>query len=486
MQAPHVLIIDDSPTIRSALTKQLEEMGADVVQAADGVEGYQAAEHGGFDLIITDIEMPGMNGFEVCERLKKNAATRSIPVIILSIKETEDYIERGFRLGAAAYIAKANAKNELKERVAEVLQKTTLLKGRTVLIVDDSKSIRTLIGEAMVQAGFRILTAENGRQALDVMHSVRPDLILSDLNMPEMDGFQFCKIITSDKAFVDIPFIIMSAAGDRATMQRMLQQGASAFLVKPFNVNQLVVTAEKLLSDYFGLLIREKQQLDNERNLMLASITSLVLALEARDQYTRGHSDAVARIAVGMARRMRFGPLEIERTRIAGKLHDLGKIGIRDDILLKPGPLSSVEYGIIQRHPTIGAEILTPIPSLSEIIPAIANHHERMDGKGYPQGLRGAKIPLLARMIAVADTFHALVSSRPYRRGYPLEKALQIIDETKDTQLCSDCVKAFFEWIHMEANGDRRALLENNAGKSEQVRNRLSPPPATELSPAAD
>lgn len=450
---PNILIIDDSPTIRTALTKQLEEMGAVVTQAADGQDGFEAAQAGKFDLIITDIEMPGMNGFEVCQKLKQSTITRSIPVIILSIKEDEEYIERGFRLGASAYVTKANAKQELKERIEEVLDRNTLLRGRTVLIVDDSKSIRRVIGDALAQAGFQVLSAENGKLALEIMKDIRPDLILSDLNMPVMDGFEFCKIIRTDAALSEIPFIIMSAAGDRATMRRMLQQGASAFLVKPFNIDQLVITAEKLLSDYFGHLIKEKERLDSERGLMLASIASLVLALEARDQYTRGHSDSVARIVVGMAQKMGFEAQEVEKVRIAGKLHDIGKIGIRDDILLKPGPLTKEEFDIIKRHPTIGAEILTPIPSLADIIPAIANHHERMDGKGYPNGLAGAEIPLLARMIAVADTFDALTSNRPYRKGYSLERALQTLNELKNTQLCPECVGVFLEWIKSEKEG---------------------------------
>jgi len=450
MHLPNVLIIDDSPTIRTALTKQLEEMGAVVTQAVDGQDGFDTALTGKFDLIITDIEMPGMNGFEVCQKLKQSTITRSIPVIILSIKEDEEYIERGFRMGASAYVTKANAKHELKERIEEVLNRTTLLRGRTILIVDDSKSIRKVIGDALSQAGFQVVSSENGQQALEIIQDIRPDLILSDLNMPVMDGFQLCKVIRTDKNLSEIPFIIMSAASDRATMRRMLQQGASAFLVKPFNVDQLVITAEKLLSDYFGHLIKETERLDAERSLMLASIASLVLALEARDQYTRGHSDSVARIVVGMAQRMGFDAQEVEKIRIAGKLHDLGKIGIRDDILLKPGPLTQEEYGIIKRHPTIGAEILTPIPSLAEIIPAIANHHERIDGKGYPHGLNGSEIPLLARMIAVADTFDALTSNRPYRKGYALEKALQILDEVRNTQLCPECVSVFMEWVTSE------------------------------------
>lgn len=444
---PNILIVDDSPTMRAALVKQLEDMNAQVTQANDGYQGYEIARTGEFDLIITDVEMPGMDGFTLCEKLKDNPVTNSIPIIILSVKEDDKHIELGFRLGAAAYVGKSHARTELRERIDDVLNRSTILQERTVLVVDDSKSIRTIIADALTQAGFRVITAENGEVALQSLSGIRPDLILSDLNMPVMDGSEFCRIAHADKYLAGVPFVIMSAASDRSTMRRMLRQGAAAFLVKPFNIDQLVVTAEKLLSDYFRQLLKERERLDAERSLMLASIASLALALEARDQYTRGHSESVAGLVAGMAEKMGFNSDEIERIRITGKLHDLGKIGIRDDILLKPGPLTEQEYAIIKRHPTIGAEILTPIPSLAELIPGIANHHERLDGKGYPQGIKGSQIPLIARMIGVADTFDALTSNRPYRKSFSLDKAFQILEDVKGTQLCPDCVQVLLDWF---------------------------------------
>jgi len=128
-------------------------------------------------------------------------------------------------------------------------------------------------------------------------------------------------------------------------------------------------------------------------------------------------------------------------------LHDLGKIGIRDDILLKPGPLNKEEWEILKMHPRIGAEILAPIASLADILPAIASHHERIDGNGYPEGLKGDQIPMLARMVAVADTYDALTSDRPYRKGFANEEALKIIEDLKGSQLCPDCVQSFLKSV---------------------------------------
>lgn len=441
-----ILVVDDSSTVRTVLRRELEQMGAIVSEACDGYQGFETANSGEFDLIITDVEMPRMNGYALCERLK-NQCKDSTPILMLSSRDQEEDIERGFKVGAAGYLSKFSAKRELSERIQEILDTRSLLKGRTILVVDDSSSTRNVIQKALRKAGFDVIPAENGKRALEILKQTRPDMILSDLNMPELDGLGLCRNVHADEDLRQIPFIIMSSDGDRATMRRSLQFGAVAYLVKPFNVEQLVVTAERFLSDHFRRILRDREVLEFERRIMLGSITSLVLALEARDQYTRGHSESVAAVLVDLAGEMAFDEDQIERVKIAGKLHDLGKIGIRDQILLKPGPLNDEEWKILKQHPTIGAEILASIPSLADIIPAIACHHERIDGKGYPEGLKGDKIPLLARMVAVADTYDALTTDRPYRRGFSNEEAMAIIADAKGTQLCPDCVASFLRLV---------------------------------------
>ncbi|MEN6437752.1 MAG: response regulator [Syntrophobacter sp.] len=441
-----ILIVDDSSTVRSALRRELEQMGATVSEACDGCEGFETANSGEFDLIITDVEMPRMNGYALCEKLK-NQSKDSTPILMLSSRDHEEDIERGFKVGAAGYLSKFSAKSELSERIQEILDTRSLLKGRTILVVDDSSVTRNVIQKALRKAGFDVIPAENGKMALEILRHSLPDMILSDLHMPELDGLALCRTVHADRNLRQIPFIIMSSDGDRATMRRTLQFGAAAYLVKPFNIEQLVVTAERFLSDHFRRILKDRERLEFERQIMLGSITSLVLALEARDQYTRGHSESVASVLVDLAREMAFDADQIERIKIAGKLHDLGKIGIRDQILLKPGPLNDEEWKILKQHPTIGAEILASIPSLADIIPAIACHHERIDGKGYPEGLKGDKIPLLARMVAVADTYDALTTDRPYRKGFSNEEALTIIADAKGTQLCPDCVASFLKLV---------------------------------------
>jgi HD-GYP domain-containing protein (c-di-GMP phosphodiesterase class II) len=194
--------------------------------------------------------------------------------------------------------------------------------------------------------------------------------------------------------------------------------------------------------------MKEKERLDIEQRLMIESITGLVQALEARDPYTRGHSEAVGRILSELLKINGSRQSEVERARLAGRLHDIGKIGVRDSVLLKPGKLTDAEFSQIKKHPIIGARILGAIESLSDIHDIVLYHHERFDGKGYPHGLKGLEIPLLARITAVADTFHALTSDRPYRGGMSVEKALSIINEVKGTQLCPESVRLFWRLYH--------------------------------------
>ena len=443
----NIMVVDDSAVVRRTLFKLLSDMGANVKSAHDGVQALEIIKGDAIDLVITDVDMPNMNGFDLCANLKKADKTRGIPVVILSSMDDERDIEKGFQAGAAAYLSKSKAMSELPFTIEKILKKAHFHRSRTILVVEDSKTIRGIVKKALEEAGFNVISTENGYQALDVMENLRPDLILSDIEMPGMDGIELCRTVHKRENLSSIPYVVMSTKNDRAIMRRMLQWGAIAYLTKPFNVEQLVITVERLLSNHFLLLLKEKERLDTERNMLLASITSLIKALEARDPYTRGHSESVAEIVAGMATIMGKNSEEIELLSTAGRLHDLGKIGVPDSILLKPGRLSDEEYAIIKQHPVAGANIFAPIETLKEIIPIILHHHERLDGKGYPDGLKGQKIPFWARATAVADTYHALTSDRPYRKGMEKDKALQIIEDARETQLCPDCVDIFFRWI---------------------------------------
>lgn len=444
---PKILIVDDSVAMRSALAGSLRSLSSSLDQAENGRIALECALKTSYDLIITDVDMPVMDGFSLCNALKSNPKVNSIPVVILSSHDKESDIENGFELGASAYVSKTNAQQHLPLLVERLLEKATLLKKRLVLVVDDSQIIVTIVQKGLQKEGFDVLTAHNGKDALAVLEKNKPDLIISDLNMPVMDGMTFCRMLRQNPEHSGIPFVCMSSESDRFRMRQMLQSGAATYIVKPFNVDQLIIMVEKLLSDHFQLILKERERLETERHGMLASISSLVQALEARDQYTRGHSEDVSMIAVELAKCMNVSDDELEDIAIAARLHDIGKIGVRDDILFKPGKLTDAEFAMIKRHPVVGANILSPIPSLEKVIAIVKSHHERFDGKGYPEGLKGTDIPFWARVTAVADTFHALTSNRPYRKALPKEKALQLISDVRGTQLCPECVDLFLGWM---------------------------------------
>lgn len=445
MASPKILIVEDSRSLRNILKLQLQSINAQITEAANGKAGLKKAQAEEFDLILSDVDMPEMNGLEMCRALKEDMKTRSIPVILLSSMEKEADIDKGFEVGADAYIVKSTADKYLLHTIDEVLYRSIFNRDRTILVVDDSKTILKLVENGLAKAGFQVITALNGKNALELLNHMKPDLIISDLDMPVMTGFEFRTHIAENPKLARIPFIVMSANSDRASMRNMVEKGAAAYLVKPFNMEQLVILTEKMLSTQFQLLLKDRQRLVSERKAMLGSITSLAHALEARDPYTRGHSENVSRFVVSIAEVLKTSHEDIQILKIGAGLHDIGKIGIPDSLLLKNGHLTKTEIKIFEQHPVIGSNILQPVPSLKRVIPIVLYHHERFDGTGYPSKLKGAEIPIWARITAVADTYDALTTDRPYRKGFPKEVAMQIISEVRGTQLCPECVDALLE-----------------------------------------
>jgi response regulator RpfG family c-di-GMP phosphodiesterase len=444
---PRILVVDDSKSVRYALDTQLREAGFEVVCAQDGEEGLACALEQSFDLVITDLDMPKMDGFELCTKLKAEYKTSHIPIIILSARESDKDIEHGFRVGADSFLAKGDRIEDKIERIRDILSARNFLTGSRVLVADDSASVQLFLQSGLQEAGFVTEVVKNGREALDRLDAFKPDLVLTDLMMPEMDGGQLLRAIKKSEKHAFLPVVVMSTVSDRPLMRRLIRDGAATFLVKPFTMDQAVIIIEELFSSRFQLLMEERERLRMEHELTLAAIASLVQALEARDSMTRGHSERVALIAQGLGEELGFNPDEQERLLLIGRLHDLGKIGVRDDVLLKEGPLNTDEFEHVKRHSNVVADILRPIESLHDILEVTLYHHERWDGTGYPDGLKGEEIPFLARIISVADVYEAVTSERPHRDSLPIQVALDIIREARGSQLCPTCVDAFFKWF---------------------------------------
>jgi putative two-component system response regulator len=379
--------------------------------------------------------------------LKDDPLLSKLTLILIGHGEEAEDIAQGLATNAFFYLDIDDVGEKLEAIVRQAFGKNAMLpKTRNILVVDDSHAVCLFLQQELSKFDYRVRLAHNGREALEMLGEERPDVILSDVYMPEMNGIELIEALAGHQGYASIPFVVMSTENDAGNMQKMMEYGAAAFIIKPFNLEQLLMTLNKIFSYEFLLLRKENERLSGEQKLLLAGITSLVKALEARDNYTRGHSERVSRILAGLVGFIGGSQRDIERAMIAGRLHDMGKIGIRDNVLLKPGRLSEEEFDHIKEHPGIGVAIIKNIPSIVDILPVVASHHERFDGKGYPQGLRGADIPLLARLTAVADTYDALTSDRPYRQGMDHGQAISIIAEVAGTQLCPDCVRFFLEW----------------------------------------
>ena len=447
MQAtPKALVIDDSALIRHTVKEILGDFNVDV--AANGKIGLDMAIAGTYDILVCDVEMPEMDGLTLCRELKQIPSKKSTPVVILShLSESED-VEKGFMAGADAYVAKTEVRQQLVETIKGLLVgKGFFSHHQTVLLAEDNRTIQTILMEGLGGAGYKVELAANGQEAIHLIDKDRPNLVITDIEMPVMNGMELTRAIRARQELATLPIVVMSGHQDKKVMREMFALGVSSYIVKPFNIEQLLMTAERMLEHQHQLLLLERQRLKAEREAVLASIASLAEALEARDVYTRGHSDAVASISVQIGARLGLDDKKLHDLELGGKLHDIGKIGIPDHVLHKPGRLNEEEWGIIKSHPLVGYRIMSQAPPLKRLLDMVKHHHERFDGKGYPDGLSGEDIPLEARAMAVADTFHALISDRPYREGMNKPQAIEVIKEVSGTQLCPKCVNAFLDWV---------------------------------------
>ncbi|MBN2148161.1 MAG: response regulator [Anaerolineales bacterium] len=287
-------------------------------------------------------------------------------------------------------------------------------KGTTLLIVEDNHDLRNGLKDILSFEGFTVLAAANGREAINQMKAICPDLIISDITMPEMDGFEFFETVRSRPEGVTIPFIFLTARGERDDVLRGKNLGAEDYLVKPVTRGELVAAVQSRLTRFRQLQMAQMEQ------AYQAALAALANGIEVRDRYTRGHVERVTAYTLAIAEQLGWRGKRLDDLRYGAILHDIGKIFITEQILQKAGKLTEEERAEIMRHPLRGAEMVKDIPYLSMAIPVIRSHHERWDGSGYPEGLKGEEIPIEARIIAVADVFDALTSNRPYHTAATL------------------------------------------------------------------
>jgi putative two-component system response regulator len=289
-----------------------------------------------------------------------------------------------------------------------------------ILIVDDESSARAALEMLLRREGFDVRTVSNGASALAECASFRPDLILLDILMPGMDGFEVCRRIKATPETRLTPVVLITGLSDTGDRIKGINAGADDFLSKPIDYNELLARTRSLL--------RLKQYTDELENAE-AVLFSLAQSIEARDPYTRGHCERLADMSARLATRLGASEEDIKALRRGGIVHDVGKVAVPDAILLKPGQLSREEMDLMRRHPLVGERICAPLRTFRSVLPIIRHHHERFDGSGYPDGLRGEEIPLTARIVQLADVYDALTTDRPYRKADVSEVAFEIMEK---------------------------------------------------------
>ncbi|HET8578294.1 MAG TPA: HD domain-containing phosphohydrolase [Methylomirabilota bacterium] len=327
-----------------------------------------------------------------------------------------------------------------------------------VLIVEDDQQVQAALYEVFVSNGYTCELASNGLEGLHIFESSRPPLTITDIKMPVMDGLQFLKQVTAREG--DAAVIVLTGVGDVRTAVESLKHGAYDFILKPVNMEQILLAAERALErrqllierrQYEALLERRvaeatrdlAQALKELETTYQATLEALGSAIETRDVATELHSRRVHDYSLAIARAHGMPDDELRALGNGVLLHDIGKIGIPDAILLKPGPLTAEEWRTMRTHPDLGRRILERIPFLRAAIPIVYHHHERWDGTGYPDGLKGQEIPLGARIFALADAFDALTFDRPYSRAILFEEARARIQEAAGTHFDPAVVKTF-------------------------------------------
>ncbi|MCU0302978.1 MAG: response regulator [Thermoanaerobaculales bacterium] len=288
----------------------------------------------------------------------------------------------------------------------------------TVLAVDDDPGALSALADALGTLGFQVVQASSGDAALELAAGQPPDVVLLDVQMPGMDGFEVCRRLKARPELQLVPVVFLTGHGSRRARLEGLEAGATDFLNKPCDLVELEVRVRNLVN--FRRLTTE---LDSAEQMVF----SIARVVEARDQDTGDHCERLARLGVELGERVGLDEVGLTALRRGGYLHDLGKIGIPDNILLKPGKLNPAEWEVMKRHVEIGVEICSPLRSLQPVLPLIRHHHERFDGSGYPDGLAGKKIPLLARVFQVVDVFDALTVDRCYRPAMSAVDAVAVL-----------------------------------------------------------
>ena len=307
-----------------------------------------------------------------------------------------------------------------------------------VLVVDDMEAMRLALVKCLHMSGYEVIAVSSGGEALELLRTQRFDLLLTDQTMPGLSGLELTDAVC--RMHPDMPIVVLTGHTDVELAKDSLQRGASDFVTKPVNIRELPILIERNLTRRRLEVARLRER---GAQVLFEAIKALASAVDAKDPYTARHSRRVTRLSLLLADAIQLSSEERYMLELSAWMHDVGKIGVPDSILTKPAPLTREEFAVMKEHSAKGGEIVGEIEELGRVADVIRHHHERVDGRGYPDGLRGAAIPLASRIILIADSFEAMVADRSYRRSLGREAAIRELREHSGTQFDQSLAQAF-------------------------------------------
>src|ERR1700693_4256059 len=290
----------------------------------------------------------------------------------------------------------------------------------TILVADDQAANRELLEELLTAQGYEVISVPDGTAAVEELSRTQVDLVLLDVMMPHLNGFEVCEKIKNNPDTYLIPVILITALSDRQDRLEGIKAGADDFLTRPVDRAELLARVGSLLK-----LKHRTDELERAESVLF----SLAQSIEGKDPYTHGHCERLAEYSARLGEQLGLPEDQITALRRAGIVHDVGKIAVPDAILLKPGRLTPDEWTVIREHSVVGERICAPLKSFRFVLPIIRHHHEKLDGSGYPDGLRGDAIPVAARVLQIVDVYDALTTDRPYKKAFSITDALQTMKE---------------------------------------------------------
>jgi putative two-component system response regulator len=421
-----VLVVDDDIESLHLYGDMLRRAGYAAVTASTGWEGIDMAVKEQPGLILLDLRLPDITGLTVLETLRTALSTKNIPIIVVSAISKDDDVMKAMQMGAFDYVVKPITYDDMIRRV-ELVFFSRERQGEgdqaPVLIVEDSAIDGAALSEQLSSWGYQVTWVQTGREGIEQAATDNFDIILLDGLLPDINGFEVVKEIRATERLGTTPVIMLTVLSGLVDKLKGFESGVDEFLNKPVSWEELRVRMRSLM---------RLRGMTKQRFALSEVVGVITNAIELAEATEPRHNQKVASISVILGKRMGVHGHGLWVLEMAGSLHDVGKLVIRREILFKPGKLDPSEWAEMQRHSEYGEKIIKPVHGFGEVADIVRHHHEKMDGSGYPDGLKGDQVSQFVRIVSVADSFEALISDRTYRPAFTRDQALEILHKETD------------------------------------------------------